>query len=863
MRQYIKQNKSYLLFSFFIPVVIMTFVYLLNGIYPGSDRSILASDAFAQFSNFHASFRQVLLGKQSIFYTFNAALGLNYLSLAAYYLGGIFTPLVLFFPNQLMPDALYCLTLVKFGMMGLSFGVLAKSTYPKLTNPLRLALVTCYSLLSFAVAQSELIMWLDAFIYLPLVILGIQRLITKQRVGLLFISYFLLFCTSFYFGFMIGVFSVLFFFVQLVANFRKTKPAIIPFFMTGICSGCASMFILLPTLIDLKTNGESLTKISQWKTEDTATLDLLVKNFIGVYDTTKYGSIPFVFVGLLSLIGLTLYYLNKRFSLKEKIAYTFLIAILIASFYVEPFNLFWQGMHAPNMFLFRFAFLFSFIVVYLAGFGLSDIYHCSRITLAYTCLFWLLLFAITYFGKAENEYTFLHSYSAWLTAIVLMIYMMVFIYRNHFSKKIFSLVLLVIAFGEMSINSYYLILGIRNDWVYASRSLYTDPYPAISALISYTKQHNQNFYRLEKLEPVSVNDAFHYNYAGIGLFSSMRNRHASSYLNQLGFRSRGTNLNLRYPNNTLLMDSLFDIKYNLSTQPVEKYGFSKKQKVGDYQLYENHNALELGLLAPKDIYNVQQPKFDNLASQKNLFNALSRQNQEYFKFTTISLVKQTNTKIDENGNITTYIQQNPDQAQKITYQVFIPANTQAYVSLFPFDFSQLDASSITVTTAHSNYESQIDINGQYYNLGYFNQDTTAQFTINLNGNQKLSFLTPKVLLLDTNAYQQAINVLRQNEVAFQVKKNQATATFNAKENQVLFTTLAYDKGWQATIDGQKVPIKAFKNALITIPVKKGKHTLTLTYYPPGLFLGTGISLTATVLFGLYCYYHRKRNQNNN
>ena len=67
MKQYIKQHKTYLLASFFIPVAIMALVYLLNGIYPGSDRSILASDAFAQFSNFHASFRQVLLGKQSIF----------------------------------------------------------------------------------------------------------------------------------------------------------------------------------------------------------------------------------------------------------------------------------------------------------------------------------------------------------------------------------------------------------------------------------------------------------------------------------------------------------------------------------------------------------------------------------------------------------------------------------------------------------------------------------------------------------------------------------------------------------------------------------------------------------------------------
>ncbi|XBG85489.1 YfhO family protein [Enterococcus cecorum] len=100
MKQYIKQHKTYLLASFFIPVAIMALVYLLNGIYPGSDRSILASDAFAQFSNFHASFRQVLLGKQSIFYTFNAALGLNYLSLVCLLFGRNFYSFGALFPKS-------------------------------------------------------------------------------------------------------------------------------------------------------------------------------------------------------------------------------------------------------------------------------------------------------------------------------------------------------------------------------------------------------------------------------------------------------------------------------------------------------------------------------------------------------------------------------------------------------------------------------------------------------------------------------------------------------------------------------------------------------------------------------------------
>ncbi len=41
--------------------------------------------------------------------------------------------------------------------------------------------------------------------------------------------------------------------------------------------------------------------------------------------------------------------------------------MLIASFYLVPLNLFWHGMHAPNMFLFRYAYLFSFLVLLLAA----------------------------------------------------------------------------------------------------------------------------------------------------------------------------------------------------------------------------------------------------------------------------------------------------------------------------------------------------------------------------------------------------------------------------------------------------------------------------------------------------------------
>lgn len=168
---------------------------------------------------------------------------------------------------------------------------------------------------------------------------------------------------------MIGVFSFLYFLVQLFKNWKDNKKSILPYFTTSLLAGGASMIIILPALLDLRANGEELTQITDLKTEATSAFDFFIKNMIGVYDTTKYGAIPFIYIGLLPLAFFIFYFVIKEIPWKEKILYGLLVALLIGSFYFVPLNLFWHGMHAPNMFLFRYAFLLSFTVIMLAGFA--------------------------------------------------------------------------------------------------------------------------------------------------------------------------------------------------------------------------------------------------------------------------------------------------------------------------------------------------------------------------------------------------------------------------------------------------------------------------------------------------------------
>lgn len=852
IRTFTKENWRYMVASFFIPFFIMATVYLSIGIYPGSSRSVLASDAFSQFSNFHASFNNVLHGKQSIFYTWNASLGLNYLSLISYYLGGLFTPLVLFFNNQNMPDALYFITLLKIGCIGLSFWFLAKATF-KIPKWSQVTLSVAYALMSFVTAHSELIMWLDAFIYLPLIILGIHRLMDQKKPTLLFVSYFLLFITNFYFGFMIGLFSFLYYWVRTFTNWRLYKHKIASYFTTALLAGGTSMIMVLPAILDLQANGETLSEITSLKTEATAFLDIVMKNMIGVYDTTKYGSIPFIYVGLLPLIFCIFYFVTKAVPLKNKLLYGSLFAILIASFYIAPLNLFWHGMHAPNMFLFRYSFLFSFLVVLLAGYGWEKFQKDDLGLLSGTILLIIATFAIAQGSHSTATYKYVTMTSFVLTVVFLVLY---FLSIGFYQLKkaplhylVFVLLLLVSA--EAIINTRAMVTGILNDWNYASRSLYSEPYPDIKSLVDKTKADNDSFYRLENLNPVSSNDSINYGYSGVSLFSSIRNRHSSAYLNELGFRSRGTSLNIRYPNNTLLMDSLVGVKYNISQQDPLKYGFSKEQTAGQYSLYKNTYAFPLGFLADSDIYQVKQPSNDNLGSQTNLFNALANTQESYFRFYQPTVISQKNVKTTHTTTGVTYTETQSNVAKDISYTVNVPANTQAYLSLFPTDFAQLESSTATVTVNGTSQKSQINITGQYYNLGYYEQPATVTFTVSFYGTKAVSFIEPKVVGLDINAFKKATTAIQKNGVDLQTTGRKATGTFVAEKDQVLMTTIPYDKGWNVTIDGKKVQTKAFKNAFLTVPVKAGKHTITFSYLPEGFMLGVVLFILCTGGFIVY------------
>ena len=180
MKTFFRNYWTYFI-SFIIPLVIMSGVYLSQGIYWNSDTSPLLGDGFHQYVIFDLNLRHILHGSGSLFYTFTSGLGLNFYALSSYYLGSFLSPLVYFFDVSGMPDAVYLSTLLKFSLIGLSTFFSLSKIFKNIPAPLRLALSTSYALMSFTVSQLEIKTWLDVFILIPFILTGLHLLITDKK----------------------------------------------------------------------------------------------------------------------------------------------------------------------------------------------------------------------------------------------------------------------------------------------------------------------------------------------------------------------------------------------------------------------------------------------------------------------------------------------------------------------------------------------------------------------------------------------------------------------------------------------------------------------------------------------------------
>lgn len=838
--------------AFIFPIIIMAVILATQGIWWESKTTILASDSFHQYVIFNQQFRNVMHGQDSLFYTFTSGGGLNFYALISYYLGSFLTPFTFFFNLSNMPDALYLFTLIKFGAAGFTSYLWLSRVYTSVNRLLILSLSTAYCLSSFAVSQLELHNWLDVFVLAPLVLLGLHSLLQEKGRVLYFTSLLFLFIQNYYFGFMMALFLSLFVLVQLLEINTRRVQRFIDFIIVSVLAGISSLIMILPAYLDLRRQGESFTAISKLQTENSWWLDIFAKQLIGSYDTTKYGAVPMIYAGLLPLLLALFFFTLTSIRWQVRLGYASLFTIIIASFYLVPLDLLWQGFHAPNMFLHRYAWVFFLLVIYLAGQTLSHLSDLCPWRILLPLLVTSTGFIALCFFLEHYHYLSILSITlsfGFLIAFTVLVYL--FLYKKNWLPYI-AYCLFLLTLSEISCNTYLQVVGLKKEWGFPSRNAYQRDLQAIDTLVN--KENVDTLSRTEKTVIQTGNDSMKFHYNGISQFSSIRNRHSSQTLDKLGFKSIGANLNTRYQNNTLAAESLLGVRYNITrVNTPNKFGFTGVSNKLDWYLYENTYAAPLAILTPTPLVDVPLSTF-TLDNQTLLLNTLSGQNKQYF---TQIPIKNSH---DPSHSFSTFpigpLKNSPIDKEK-SYDITVPAHSQAYLFVPSLSFSNKTDHMLEVSVNDDRFTYSMDNSSSFLNIGYFDVQTSLTISLKAMTDDNAFWSEPIFYRLNTDNYQEAMTAINQHRPKVTQDKNNVFIDYNSPNTSSLFLTIPYDKGWHASQNGKNLPIHQAYDGFMMIEVSKGKGRITLTFIPSGFYLGSLCFFAGLALF--LCYrYHKQR-----
>lgn len=185
--------------------------------FPFGDHGVLIIDSLHQYLPFFTEFHEKLVNADSLLYSFGGGLGYNFWATIAYYLASPLNFLVSLFPKENMMDVMAFFIVLKIGFCGYAMTWYfaqkdrGRSYYP-------IAFGTMFGLSSFLIGYYFNLMWLDSIAMLPFVMMGIERIVKGEgKKGLYCISLFYALYCNYYIGFMLCLFSCLYFLVQWIS----------------------------------------------------------------------------------------------------------------------------------------------------------------------------------------------------------------------------------------------------------------------------------------------------------------------------------------------------------------------------------------------------------------------------------------------------------------------------------------------------------------------------------------------------------------------------------------------------------------------------------------------------------------------
>ena len=868
--KYIKWN--YLAFAFFIPTLLFMGVMLCGSYEPfGNNRSMLYSDMYHQYYPFFVEFRNALRSGDSLLYSWSIGMGLDYLGLISYYLASPLNLLTVFLPESLLLEYFSLLVPIKLGLASLFFAIFLKRIFQK--DDLSISLFgSLYGLCAWALGYQWNIMWLDTFALLPLVALGTVYLLRDKKFILYTTTLFLSVCANYYIGLFTCIFVFLLFFCYEICRFQGFKRFFLDLCRIAFFSILAigmTAFLELPALAALQTTQSSVNNFPEgfrlniadensWK----GLLDAMRQvagNMGGGLEPTFKEGLPNLYCGVITIPLAFLYLTCRKIKLRDKICSVTLLLFFMVSFIIRQLDYMWHGFHFTNMIPYRFSFLFSFVMLYmayrayllrrhfklwqtiLAGILTLGIFACSEslsdpVFIAYNLIFFLLYMAVLLYPvllkKQPKDADIAHQ-KAYLAA-------------KLWRRKVSNIALAAIMTAELLLN----VINFGLIFPYTGISNYPSGLEDTVSVIDRMEslEANTPFYRAETTHSQTLNDGALNGYNGISTFTSSANVRVTEFMKALGYGAKNTYNRYCFEESSPVANLFLDLKYMIERNGSEKDHkyFDTVYTSGNVQLLQNNAYLPLGFLVEVQLTNVDFSKGRNVFTfQDELLSAASGIVGNVWDRVTKDCVQITSedVKITSRSGVGYCSYNAKEQAGTVTYT--ITPKTEGFLCI---DLTLPKRNSFTVILNGEKLYSETYSLPQCLAVANVKPGDIVQIDLSCAKGEE-SNMTVSPAILDDVHFRQAYEVLSSSTLELTGFTNtKVEGTIDCNRDGLLYTSIPQNGNWTAKVDGKEVDIVLIGEAMIGVPMTQGSHTVTFIYHNAAFALGWKISLLCALIF---------------
>ena len=851
------KNNGYVGLAFFAAAALMLFMWFCNQMIPFGDRTILRMDLFHQYGPFFAELYERLVAGRSLLFSWNTGLGGGFLGNFFNYLSSPTGLLVLLFGHENIPEAIGVMVLLKCAFASGAFAHLLRRVHGRNDASIA-AFGVLYAFCSFFIAYYWNVMWIDAMALLPLVILGIRNIVHERKFMLYTVTLAITLVSNYFMGYMICIFSVLFFLVTYFSEYTVAsgpRPAAegpkkrmkrikdnrflragLTFAYASLLGAALAAFALLPVWFSLKTSSATSGSFPDKLSTYFNIFDFLVNHFADIDPSIRSSGdpvLPNVYSGVAAILLVPLYLFVPKIKAREKVAHVLLLLLLFFSFNTNALNYVWHAMHFPNDLPFRFSFLYSFLLLWIAYkvfLNLKEIPLRAVVGVGAAAA----LFAVVA-EKVGSKNILTSTPNAnknvgatiMITLAFIAAYTLIFAFMRRTPRsKSLSLTMLLLCCVVTEVCA----ADVKNFEITQLKANFQDLADFQEVKANLYKSDG-SFFRMELTDSRTHTDPAWFDYRGISTFSSMAYERTSNLENNLGLGGNVIN-SYTYNPNTAVYNAMHSLKYLVENQNFqlppgslllgpgstfldvlnpELYTKRPEFTRARFTVFENRYCLPIGFWAANGLrswdtamgtnpFRVQGDFWELAGAGAGVFEPLALRLSEDFypgggfeAYTSEQYVGFSGKTAGVESSIPCFIDVEEPR------NVYIMADAD-YVS--DIRINKADGG-----TAHRSHDKKA-----VWDLGLVTPEEPLSVDILLRKNEapESGGFNAYVYALNMEVFTEGYDTLKQG--ALELTRHSDTlleGTIRAPENGLLYTSIPYDEGWQVSIDGKRVAVSAY------------------------------------------------------